>query len=166
MFTPLEPTLHAITEHNFVKDGDKIRDLRPDSLAQMMSLANVRPGSRLLLVEDVHGLVAGACLERMGGEGRLMVISDIDSPPDLHLVESFNFNSEALAPVASLNWAATQPQWTPTELPLEVPKPEPGASASAKSKIQREAAKIKKRRAALSKAAADRGDFFRGQFDG
>lgn len=173
MFTALEPTLHAITEHNFTKDTDKIRDLRPDSLSQLMSLANVRPGSRLLVVDDVHGLVVGACLERMAGQGRVMLISDIDSPPDVHLTEAFNFNQAALKPLASLNWAATQPEWAPSDLPLELEVAAgagagagAGGEAPSKNKLQREAAKLKKRKLALEQANAEREDFFRGQYDG
>lgn len=68
MFTPLEPTVHTICQYNFEKQASKIRDLRPDTLAQMMTMANVRPGSKLLVVEDVHGMVVSAATERMGGE--------------------------------------------------------------------------------------------------
>lgn len=66
-FTPLEPTVHNICQYNFEKQASKIRDLRPDTLAQMMALANIRPGSRVIVVEDVHGMVVSAVAERMGG---------------------------------------------------------------------------------------------------
>lgn len=68
MFTPLEPTVHTICQYNFEKQASKIRDLRPDTLAQIMSLANVQPGSKILVVEDVHGMLVSAVAERMGGE--------------------------------------------------------------------------------------------------
>lgn len=67
MFTPIEPTVHNISEYNFEKQASKVRDLRPDTLSQMMSYANVRPGGKLLVVEDLHGMVVGAAVERMGG---------------------------------------------------------------------------------------------------
>lgn len=164
MFTVLEPTLHNICEHNFVRESLKTKDLRPDSLSQLLALANVRPGSRLLVVEDVHGHVVGGALERMGGEGRLTMINDADSPPDLHLLEAFNFNDEALEPVHSLNWAATQPEWSPPELPLEPSKPAEGEMLN-RNKVSRDLAKIKKRKAAFDKAQLERADFFRGNFD-
>lgn len=37
-------------------------------MANLLSLANVRPGSRLLVVEDLGGLIVSACAERMGGK--------------------------------------------------------------------------------------------------
>lgn len=47
-----------------------------------------------------------------------MIVNDADSPPDLHLLESFNFSPQDLAPIASLHWAATQESWSPPDLPL------------------------------------------------
>ncbi len=41
--------------------------LRMDTLAQLLTYANVRAGSRLLVVESCLGLVVGALMERMGG---------------------------------------------------------------------------------------------------
>lgn len=95
-----------------------------------------------------------------------MLVSDIDSPPDVHLAEAFNFNEQALRPLASLNWAATVPGWGPSDLPVEVEGAGAGAEGASKNKLQREAAKLRKRKAALEQANADREDFFRGQYDG
>jgi tRNA (adenine-N(1)-)-methyltransferase non-catalytic subunit len=48
-----------------------------------------------------------------------MVINDADSPPDLHLLEQFNFSSSPdLDPIRSVHWAATEPSWSPPDLPL------------------------------------------------
>lgn len=67
-FSTIEPTTHNITQYHFNKDPESIKDLRPDVLSQLLSNGNVRPGSKLLLVEDTHGLVTAACVERMGGQ--------------------------------------------------------------------------------------------------
>lgn len=67
MFTPLEPTVHMIAQYHFEKQPSKTRELRPDTLANMLAMANVRPGSRLLVVEDIGGLLVAAAVERMGG---------------------------------------------------------------------------------------------------
>ena len=67
IFTPIEPTVHNISEYNFEKQASKVRDLRPDTLSLMMSHANVRPGGKLLVVEDLHGMVVASAVERMGG---------------------------------------------------------------------------------------------------
>lgn len=68
MFTPIEPTVHNICEYNFEKQSSKIREMRADTLSQVMTMANVRPGAKLLVVDDVHGLIVAAAVERMGGQ--------------------------------------------------------------------------------------------------
>ncbi|GAA5821415.1 hypothetical protein JCM11251_004612 [Rhodosporidiobolus azoricus] len=164
LFTPLEPTIHQIAQFNFEKVPSKTRELRPDTLANMLAMANVRPGSRLLVVENLGGMIVASAVERMAGQGRVLVINDADSPPDLHLVESFNFSSSDLSPIASMHWAATEESWTPPDLPLEMedaPPTEGGAKRNS-----REAGKLKKRKATFDKAREAREDFFRGDFDG
>jgi len=42
-------------------------NLRLDSLSQVLNHANVRSGSRLMVVESCHGVLLGAILERLGG---------------------------------------------------------------------------------------------------
>ena len=49
----------------------KVSDLRPDTLAIMMSLANVSPHARVLCMDTCFGTVTTACVERMAGHGTL-----------------------------------------------------------------------------------------------
>lgn len=51
----------------FVKDPFKILNLRIDTLSQMMSLANLRPGARFIIVDGTGGLVVAAALDRLAG---------------------------------------------------------------------------------------------------
>ena len=44
-----------------------MRDLRPDSLSEMITIANVRPGARVLVVDDVSGMLLAGVIERLGG---------------------------------------------------------------------------------------------------
>lgn len=66
-FTTVEPTLFNVCEYWFNKDQNRIRDLRIDSLSQLLNLANIRPGGRYIAVDDASGLVVSGILERMGG---------------------------------------------------------------------------------------------------
>ncbi|GAA5979467.1 hypothetical protein JCM11641_005404 [Rhodosporidiobolus odoratus] len=163
LFTPLEPTVHEIAQYNFEKVPSKTRELRPDTLANILLMANVRPGSRLLVVENIGGMIVAAAVERMAGQGRITLINDADSPPDLHLLDSFNFSPSDLAPVASLHWAATEESWTPPDLPLELEEVPEGAPPKRNS---RDNSKLKKRRQTYEKAKEARADFFRGEYDG
>ena len=66
-FTTIEPTLFNVCEYWFNKDQNRIRDIRVDTLSQMLNLANIRPGGRYIAVDDASGLVVAGILERMGG---------------------------------------------------------------------------------------------------
>lgn len=70
LFTPLAPTLAQISQHHFERNPERVRNLRPDSLSQILGLSNVRPGGRYLIIDSTGGVLAAGCLERMGGECR------------------------------------------------------------------------------------------------
>ena len=67
MITIIEPTMHNVCEYWFNKDQNRLRDIRPDTLAQMLNLASIRPGGRYLVVDDASGVVVSAVLDRLGG---------------------------------------------------------------------------------------------------
>ena len=118
-----------------------------------------------------------------------MVVNDADSPPDLHLLDTFNFGAAETSPIASLHWAATDPTWSPPDLPLEVGdlaaadkaaaaaavdgpdeqdkgKDKDKVKEAAKRNNSRDVQKLKKRRAAFDKAREARDEFLAGGFDG
>ncbi|KAL9716427.1 tRNA (adenine(58)-N(1))-methyltransferase non-catalytic subunit trm6 [Leucoagaricus gongylophorus] len=66
-FTTIPPILSNVCDYWFAKDQERIRDIRIDTLSQLLSLANVRPGGRYIVVDDASGIVVSALLERMGG---------------------------------------------------------------------------------------------------
>jgi tRNA (adenine-N(1)-)-methyltransferase non-catalytic subunit len=103
----------------------------------MMNMANIRPGGRYLAVDDASGMVVSAVLERMGGkncsrtcffffaashlgnagEGRLLTICDVDSPPAYPVMTNMNFKKHIFASaLSSLNWATVQEDYTPGRL--------------------------------------------------
>lgn len=120
-----------------------------------------------------------------------MIINDADSPPDLHILDSFNFpSSPDLDPIRSIHWAATDRDWTPPDLPLEASEaaleivaPEPKADDAAddkteeekerelkrlrnlRNKNQRELNKLRKRKSTFEKARQAREEFFKGEYD-
>ena len=71
-FETIEPTIYNICEYWFKKDQNRIRDIRPDSLSQMLNLANVRPGGRYIVVDDASGLLVSAVLDRIGCKWTLL----------------------------------------------------------------------------------------------
>ena len=73
-FTPLAPTPSIMAAHNAERSAEKMRGLSENSIAQMLSFANVAFGGRYLIVDGVGGALTGSVLERLGGEGRVLVI--------------------------------------------------------------------------------------------
>jgi tRNA (adenine-N(1)-)-methyltransferase non-catalytic subunit len=67
-FSTVEPTIYNVCDHWFKKDQNRIRDIRPDTLSQILNLANVRPGGRYIVVDEASGLLVSAILERLGGK--------------------------------------------------------------------------------------------------
>ncbi|MEQ2178544.1 tRNA (adenine(58)-N(1))-methyltransferase non-catalytic subunit TRM6 [Goodea atripinnis] len=65
--TVLKPTCRIIAMMYHGREPGKICHLRYDTLAQMLTLANVHAGSKVLVFETCAGLVLGAIMERMGG---------------------------------------------------------------------------------------------------
>eukprot|EP00937_MAST-01D_sp_MAST-1D-sp2_P005749 g5749.t1 len=57
----------------FEKNAARVLGMREDALAQILALANVRAGARVLLFETCMGLVTGALAQRLGGSGQVMV---------------------------------------------------------------------------------------------
>lgn len=62
----------TVCEAMFLKDQRRIMSLRQDSLAQILSYANVHAGSQVLLFDTCLGLVCGALAQRMGGYGKIL----------------------------------------------------------------------------------------------
>lgn len=80
LFTPHEPTARALAEYYFQLKPTTTRSMRYDTLAQMLTLGNVGPGWRGIVVDECGGLLLGAVLERMGGEGEVLAIHPGDQP--------------------------------------------------------------------------------------
>lgn len=67
VFTPIKPTAYSLNEYFYIKNPAKIRDIRMDTLSQLLSYSNVHAGAKLLVVDDTQGMVVSALAERMGG---------------------------------------------------------------------------------------------------
>lgn len=66
-FSVLQPTMFNICEYQFSRDPQRIKGIRADTLAQMMSFGNIRPGAKVVVVDETGGLLVAAVLDRLGG---------------------------------------------------------------------------------------------------
>jgi tRNA (adenine-N(1)-)-methyltransferase non-catalytic subunit len=69
-----------VCQYWFDKDPNRVLFLRPDALAQMITLANVRSGRRFLIVDGSGGLILAAVLDRLAG-----MLSSILSPTEINI---------------------------------------------------------------------------------
>ncbi|KDN52196.1 Gcd10p-domain-containing protein [Tilletiaria anomala UBC 951] len=162
LFTPLTPSAHNVTTWNFLKNADRVRNLRADSLAQMLSMAEVRAGGKYLVVDALGGLLTGAIIERVGADGRVILLNDNDSPPTLELMTTLNLRQATVDNVLrSLNWAQAEESWSLPELPTEIET----LQRDGQPVNTREKSKIKRRRATFAMIAETRREFFEGDFD-
>ena len=105
------PTGRALCEAVFEKTapaGQRIWNLRPDSLAAALALANVGANSRVLVIESCQGLVAAAAAERLGGRGGAVVCAaagDKGAAP-VDCVRMMNLSGAARAAVHTTTLAA------------------------------------------------------------
>ncbi|KAG1885547.1 Gcd10p-domain-containing protein [Suillus subluteus] len=141
-FSTVEPTIYNVCDHWFKKDQNRIRDIRPDTLSQILNLANVRPGGRYIAVDDASGLLVSAILERLGGEGRLISICDT-------VVTKIH---------SSLNWATAQEDYTPVAAVAQ-------ESSSEVGKSERHRIRLDKRKNAADSLLNAREELFAGEYD-
>ncbi|KAG6380931.1 Gcd10p-domain-containing protein [Boletus reticuloceps] len=158
-FETVEPTIYNICEYWFKKDQNRIRDIRPDTLSQMLNLASVRPGGRYIVVDDASGLLVSSVLDRIGCQGRMISINDADSPPAYPALTLMNCEKETLTSVLStLNWATAQDDYTPVMAPLE--------PTSGRIRSERQRLRLDKRRLTSDALMNTRQELFSGEFDG
>ncbi|XP_069014675.1 tRNA (adenine(58)-N(1))-methyltransferase non-catalytic subunit TRM6 [Embiotoca jacksoni] len=88
--TILKPSCRILAMMYHGREPGKICHLRYDTLAQVLTLANIHAGSKVLVFETCAGLVLGAIMERMGGYGSVIQMYPGGGPVRTG-VESFGF---------------------------------------------------------------------------
>lgn len=79
-------------------------DLRFDTLSQLLSLANVHSGSKILVLEDTAGMILASLMQRMGGQGKVLVVHN--KIHDKHsIVEQMNFSTSFHETVSKLYYS-------------------------------------------------------------
>ena len=100
----------------------------------MMSLANLRPGARFIIVDSTGGLVVAAALDRLAGnidskftclnivlistsagKGRVLYLSEVDTPPQFPPTSLMNMSDEYMSVLEHLDWAAVDEEHVPSQ---------------------------------------------------
>ncbi|XP_053192865.1 tRNA (adenine(58)-N(1))-methyltransferase non-catalytic subunit TRM6 [Scomber japonicus] len=88
--TILKPSCRILAMMYHGREPGKICHLRYDTLSQMLTLANIHAGSKVLVFETCAGLVLGSVMDRMGGYGSVIQMYPGGGPVRAG-VESFGF---------------------------------------------------------------------------
>ncbi|XP_012583518.1 PREDICTED: tRNA (adenine(58)-N(1))-methyltransferase non-catalytic subunit TRM6 isoform X2 [Condylura cristata] len=70
--TVVKPSTRILSVMYYAREPGKINHMRYDTLAQMLTLGNIRAGNKMIVMETCAGLVLGAMMERMGGFGSII----------------------------------------------------------------------------------------------
>ncbi|KAJ1954743.1 tRNA (adenine(58)-N(1))-methyltransferase non-catalytic subunit trm6 [Linderina pennispora] len=120
-FTPIEPTVFNLCGYFFEVNPGKIRGIRPDTLSQLLSLANVYSKARVLTVDDGQGLIAGSLLSRTTSEGMVFAMHDGDVS-NYDVVRYMKLSPEDKERLRTLPWHRLDHEMTPfTEVLPENP---------------------------------------------
>ncbi|KAG2225938.1 hypothetical protein INT45_006634 [Circinella minor] len=158
VFTPVRPTLYSLAQFFFNKNPDKIRNMRVDTLSQIISLANIHANSKMLVVDDTQGLIVSAMAERMGGYGKIVGIHDGDHQ-NYDVMRYMNFSKRILESVHTIPLAKIDPNESEEEF---VPRSEEEIAAMSEAELRG----YERRQKVAASKAETRKLFFDGKFDG
>ncbi|GLI64625.1 hypothetical protein VaNZ11_007943 [Volvox africanus] len=88
--TVLKPTSRIVSQAYYDKTPEKFPCMRPDTLAVMLSLANVAAGAKVLVADRCQGVLTAAAVERLGGEGAVCALEMDGRPATLDAVRQMN----------------------------------------------------------------------------
>jgi tRNA (adenine-N(1)-)-methyltransferase non-catalytic subunit len=93
----------TICQALYVKDARKISNVRGDTLAQMVSYANISAGSKVMIFDTpgTCGLITGAVAKKLGGYGIILAIYDKAQPNCGDILDRFNLS---FAEQTSIHW--------------------------------------------------------------
>lgn len=91
-------------QYHLEKDMQKVMDMSEESLGLLLSYANIRPGGRYLVTDDTGGVVVYAMLERMRGEGLIMLLHE-NEHANLAALRHLDYSEEHLAKmIQTVSW--------------------------------------------------------------
>jgi len=102
------PTARVLCESMFEKTGgQRTWNLRADTLAAALSMANIAANGRVLVVETCQGLLAAAAVERLAGRGAVCCAAAGDKhAAAVDCVRLMNFSEAARAALHTTSLAA------------------------------------------------------------
>ncbi|XP_041469150.1 tRNA (adenine(58)-N(1))-methyltransferase non-catalytic subunit TRM6-like [Lytechinus variegatus] len=101
-FVVLRPCTRLMCEMYFNRAPSKVIQIRIDTMAQLLTAANVQSGMKVMVLEHCHGLLVAAVMERLGGKGTVVHFHSEDGPMNSAL-QAFNFPPESKEMIRPFN---------------------------------------------------------------
>ncbi|KZS11455.1 tRNA- -methyltransferase non-catalytic subunit TRM6 [Daphnia magna] len=99
----LKPNIRHLAKYFHSQDPMQILNLRPDTLAMIMSLANIKSNGKFGVFDGgCQGLVTAAILDRIQGFGTVWNLC-LKGTPQKRVIQAMNFNPEQLKPLKNAN---------------------------------------------------------------
>jgi tRNA (adenine-N(1)-)-methyltransferase non-catalytic subunit len=124
------------------------------------------------VVDETGGLIPAAILERMGAEGQILILTELDGPPAFGVLNTMNFGEREMACMKWLNWMEAEVDYKKRESSLSFivvadtvadPPPEDDLPQASQAKAQ---ARQKRHEQVVSELNATRWELHRGNWDG
>lgn len=98
----MKPSISILSDYYFKRDPQKILGLRPDTVSQILSYANIHANGKYLIFENCLGLITAAVLHRLGGHG-VALHCHIGSNPQRQALVCMNFTDQVLKAMMNLD---------------------------------------------------------------
>ncbi len=105
-FQILRPTSQVLCAMFYEKSAGKVLGMRPDTLALLAGVTNVRPGARVIVADTVQGLALAAVVERLAGRGEVLFAYAGQCPASPSLELMFGADADTRGRVFSLDLPA------------------------------------------------------------
>ncbi|KAK6204998.1 Gcd10p family-domain-containing protein [Scheffersomyces amazonensis] len=93
-----------LLEYFIQKDLPRVLDISEETLGLIMSYGNIRPGGNYLLIDETGGVILYAMLERMKGQGSVLVLHD-NEHANLSALKYSNYSEETQSKmIKTINW--------------------------------------------------------------
>lgn len=116
--------------------------MRPDVFSQLLLFSNVMAGANTILYEECTGLLIGALLQRLAGNGRLYNVHAGDNP-NVGITKFFNLSPREQASLVHLNFERLKSIVIPGYVSPRFVPPQPAPTPQAEERrLQREEVRI------------------------
>lgn len=90
----LKPCARLVCQMYENREPAKIGRMTTKTMSQIVTMANVKQGSNIIVVETCSGVLLGLLMQCLAGKGSLVNLHVGETPSNLHAVTHFNFTDD------------------------------------------------------------------------